>query len=73
MGLRATAFLGARLLGVVVFFLVELLAADLPFKGSRAFAFFRDVAFWDTALFAFGRVDFAPVARLLAADFGEDR
>ena len=51
---------------------MALLFVALRFKESFAFGGFRAIDLRATARLAFGRVGFGAVARLLAADFGEE-
>jgi len=70
--LRGAAFLGTRLLAIT-FFLTATFFVDLGLAEVFTFDVFRAGALLATALFAFGRADFAAAARLLAADLGVGR
>ena len=73
------AFFGTRFLRATLFltaaFLVDLLFKETLAFGKEAFGFlvFRAVAFFATALLAFGRAVFGGGTRRFAAAFGEER
>jgi hypothetical protein len=71
-GLRASAFFGARCFGAA-FFLTAVFRVPLLFKETLILLVLRAVAFCAITLFAFGRLALAVIALRLAPDFGEDR
>jgi hypothetical protein len=72
MAFRGAAFFGAAFFRAMVLFLEAVFLAVLLFNLTFAFAVFRAIDFWATALFAFGRAVLGLPAPLLPAGLAED-
>ena len=70
--MRATTFFVTRAFGAA-FFLTGTFFATFFAAETLAFGALRPAAFWPTALFAFGRLIFALLARPFTADFDDER
>ena len=69
---RVMVFFGTRAFSVT-FFLTATFLLGFLFRDTFAFALLRGAAFSATALFAFGRLVLAVVARLFVTDFADER